>query len=254
MFQDSPDSPHVKQNLISIITNLVYKVPQELPNDLKIRKLGSTGNISDLETQPSAQCHFQKLNQLKSTQKQIAKFSSSAQCCWMSLPCPKYFVQEDSKAFQLCPMILNFFTLSRILFPGSQIFIILTKQLNITFNNYQLYFKVFLPQLPSEGRWVEEIGDGGGVISLTLTFCNSQGLCEKLQNCQESRATYAVAENVQVTLQDKILQINSQVFLWSVLQLIFMADYLRFRCPVTHSASIPSSLWIFLKFAIFQRS
>ena len=203
MFQDSPDSPHVKQNLISIITNLVYKVPQELPNDLKIRKLGSTGNISDVETQPSTQCPFQKLNQLKSTQKQIVNFSSSVQCPWMSLLCPKYFAQEDSKVFQLCPVLLNFFTLSRILSPGLQILIILTKQLNITFNNYKLYFKVFFPQLSSEGWWVEEVGDGGEITSFPLTFCNLQDLCEKLQNCHESRSTSAVAENVHITLQDK---------------------------------------------------
>ena len=160
MFQDSPDSPHVKQNLISIITNLVYKVPQELPNDLKIRNLGSTGNISDLETQPSAQCHFQKLNQLKSTQKQIANFSSSVQCPWMSLLCPKYFAQEDSKVFQLCPMLLNFFTLSGMLSPGLQILIILTKQLNITFNNYNFTSRYFSPSFHQRGGGQRRQGMG----------------------------------------------------------------------------------------------
>ena len=166
----------------------------------------------------------------------------------------KKYTKTDSKVFQLCPMLLNFFTLSRIPSPGLQLLIILTKQLNITFNNYKPYFKVFLPQLSSEGRWVEEVGDGDEITSLPLTFCNLQDLCEKLQNCRQNRGTSAVAENVHITLQDKILQINSQVFLWSVLWLIFMVDYLRFRCPVTHSVSIPSSLWIFLKFTIFQRS
>ena len=35
MFKYSFESPQVKQNLISCIANLVYKLPQKLPNDLK---------------------------------------------------------------------------------------------------------------------------------------------------------------------------------------------------------------------------
>ena len=33
------ESPLVKQHLISGITNLVYELPQELPNDLKLKIL-----------------------------------------------------------------------------------------------------------------------------------------------------------------------------------------------------------------------
>ena len=33
--------PQVKQNLISDITNLVYEVPQVLPNDFRFTKLGN---------------------------------------------------------------------------------------------------------------------------------------------------------------------------------------------------------------------
>ena len=42
------DSPQIKQNLISSIENLVYELPHELPNDLRLRKLGNTRKISNL--------------------------------------------------------------------------------------------------------------------------------------------------------------------------------------------------------------
>ena len=35
------DSPQVKRNVISSIANLVYELPHELPNDLRLRVLGN---------------------------------------------------------------------------------------------------------------------------------------------------------------------------------------------------------------------
>ena len=40
MFQYRPDSPQVKQNLISTITNFVRELPHELQNGLRIITLG----------------------------------------------------------------------------------------------------------------------------------------------------------------------------------------------------------------------
>ena len=37
IFQYRSNSPQVKGNLISSIANLVYELPHELPNDLKLR-------------------------------------------------------------------------------------------------------------------------------------------------------------------------------------------------------------------------
>ena len=52
--------------MASSIANLVYKLPHELPNDLRLRILGnkeiSVKSQSYVDTQPSAQTPFQKLN------------------------------------------------------------------------------------------------------------------------------------------------------------------------------------------------
>ena len=52
--------------MASSIANLVYKLPHELPNDLRLRILGnkeiSVNSQSYVDTQPSAQTPFQKLN------------------------------------------------------------------------------------------------------------------------------------------------------------------------------------------------
>ena len=39
IFQYRTDSPQVKGNLISSIANLVYELPRELQNDVRLRKL-----------------------------------------------------------------------------------------------------------------------------------------------------------------------------------------------------------------------
>ena len=52
--------------MASSIANLVYKLPHELPNDLRLSTLGnkeiSVKSQSYVDTQPSAQTPFQKLN------------------------------------------------------------------------------------------------------------------------------------------------------------------------------------------------
>ena len=52
--------------MASSIANLVYKLPHELPNDLRLRILGnkkiSVKSQSCVDTQPRAQTPFQKLN------------------------------------------------------------------------------------------------------------------------------------------------------------------------------------------------
>ena len=59
--------------MISSIANLVYKLPHELPNDLRLRILGNVEILGKsqicVETEPSAQSPFQKLNFGSSSQK-----------------------------------------------------------------------------------------------------------------------------------------------------------------------------------------
>ena len=69
--------------MASSIANLVYKLPHELPNDLRLRILGnkdiSVKSQSYVDTQPSAQTPFQKLNVGNSSpkiNKKVYKFVS----------------------------------------------------------------------------------------------------------------------------------------------------------------------------------
>ena len=59
--------------MISRIANLVYELPHELPNDLRLRILGNKKMLVKsqiwVETQPSTQSPFQKLNFGSSSQK-----------------------------------------------------------------------------------------------------------------------------------------------------------------------------------------
>ena len=41
MYQYRPDSPQVKQKVISSIANLVYELPHKFPNDWRLRTLGN---------------------------------------------------------------------------------------------------------------------------------------------------------------------------------------------------------------------
>ena len=73
MFYHRPDSPQVKRNVISSIANLVYELPHELPNDLRLRILGNKEILGKsriwVETLPTAQSPLQKLNSGSSSQK-----------------------------------------------------------------------------------------------------------------------------------------------------------------------------------------
>ena len=79
--------------MISSIANLVYKLPHELPNDLRLRTLGYIRKISNL-SRDTAQCPVSlteiKLWQQKSksTQKQISNFSFPVQFYQIYLFCP----------------------------------------------------------------------------------------------------------------------------------------------------------------------
>ena len=73
MFQNRSISIQVKRNLISSITNLVYKLPNQFPSDLRLKILGNQKIIEKLkvlvETQLTAHSSFQKLNFGNSSQK-----------------------------------------------------------------------------------------------------------------------------------------------------------------------------------------
>ena len=64
IFRFRLDSPQVKQDLISGITNFVYELPYELPDKLKLRIFGNQEILgksqSWLEAESSAQSSFQK--------------------------------------------------------------------------------------------------------------------------------------------------------------------------------------------------
>ena len=71
MSQYRSKSPKVKRNLVSSIASLVYELPHELPNDLRIlgnQKILEKSQIL-VETQPSVLFLFQTLNLGKSSQK-----------------------------------------------------------------------------------------------------------------------------------------------------------------------------------------
>ena len=64
IFQYSSHSPQSKPNSISSIAKLVYELPPELPNDLRLRILGNQEILEKsqiwVETKPSAQSLFKK--------------------------------------------------------------------------------------------------------------------------------------------------------------------------------------------------
>ena len=84
MFQYRSKSPQVKRNLLSSITNLVYKLPHELLNELRLGILAKT-----------------RKKTLKKHAKQISNFSFQVQFYWISLllldfvqSCSRYFFQD----------------------------------------------------------------------------------------------------------------------------------------------------------------
>ena len=104
MFQQRSDQPQVKQNMRASIVNLVYELPNELPDDLRSQEIGKHQEYLKFGWRhspvPSAQCPvpptekklWQQLS--KSTQKQISNFSCPVQFYCISLFCSKYFAQD----------------------------------------------------------------------------------------------------------------------------------------------------------------
>ena len=66
MFQQRPDWPQVKQNVICSIANLLYELRHKIPNELRLRILGSKEIWGEcyfwVEKWPSVLPPFQKLN------------------------------------------------------------------------------------------------------------------------------------------------------------------------------------------------
>ena len=94
--------------MISSIANLVHELPNELPNDLRLRILGNKAILGKsqiwVETQPIAQSPPEiKLwqQQSKNTQKQISNFSCPVQFYWIPLACSKYLAQIVGCPIQL---------------------------------------------------------------------------------------------------------------------------------------------------------
>ena len=102
MFQCMSISPQVRRTLISSIINLVYELPHQLLNDLRLESLGNQELIENfqiwVETYRSAQSPFQKVTFGNINQK----------------------VRKSSiKVFQSYPILLDF--LFEIYCPGLQI-------------------------------------------------------------------------------------------------------------------------------------
>ena len=102
MFQCMSISPQVRRTLISSIINLVYELPHQLLNDLRLESLGNQELIENfqiwVETYRSAQSPFQKVTFGNINQK----------------------VRKSSiKVFQSYPVLLDF--LFEIYCPGLQI-------------------------------------------------------------------------------------------------------------------------------------
>ena len=101
IFQYRYDSPQVKRNFIYSIANVVYELPHEFPNDLRLRKLGNITKIPNLGGD-KAQCpvSLQEIwlwqQQSKMRQKWISNFSFPVQYYWICLSRSKYISPQIS--------------------------------------------------------------------------------------------------------------------------------------------------------------
>lgn len=102
MFQCMSISPQVRRTLISSIINLVYELPHQLLNDLRLESLGNQELIENfqiwVETYRSAQSPFQKVT--------FGNINQKAR-------------KSSIKVFQSYPILLDF--LFEIYCPGLQI-------------------------------------------------------------------------------------------------------------------------------------
>ena len=111
VFQYRSDLPQVKLNLIFSITSLVYELPHELLNDLRLqtKDLRKLGNIRKISNQGGdiAWCPVSlpetKLSQQQLKNMQNVDIKLFLSCHWISLFYSKYFVRDGSK-----PLKINF--------------------------------------------------------------------------------------------------------------------------------------------------
>ena len=100
MFPCKFDSPQVKRDLISSITNFVYELPHELLSDLRLKILGNYETIQKsqnlVRTQPSVQSLFQK-----------SSFGNNS----------KNLDKTDIKVFLSRPIFVDSFTFCHIFCP-----------------------------------------------------------------------------------------------------------------------------------------
>ena len=105
IFQYRCNSPQVKLYVISSITTSEYELPHELPNDLRLRVLENYKILGKyqlwVETLPSAQSTFQKLNFVNSSR--------------------KHAKVHTKKLFLFHPILLDFSTLFQTFFPRLKI-------------------------------------------------------------------------------------------------------------------------------------
>ena len=98
MFQCKSDSPHVKQFLIVSTINLVYELPHELPNDLRLRILANIMkflNLAEVKSQYSVSLPIiQRWQQQSKNMQQISKPCHPLQFYLISLFCCKHFAQD----------------------------------------------------------------------------------------------------------------------------------------------------------------
>ena len=85
--------------MISSIANLVYELPHELPNDLRLRILGNEEMLgkSQIWVEPISQSPFQKL---------------------ILVTAVKNHAKLDIKLVLSCPVLLDFSILFQIFYPG----------------------------------------------------------------------------------------------------------------------------------------
>ena len=123
MFQYRSDSPQAKRNLIFSIANLLYELPHELPNDLRLigtydfRKYQKNLKFGWKHSLvPSFLSRIQTLSiAVKNTQKHIPNFSFLVQFYRITPFCSKYLVRDCLSKQNFGPNPAQFFSNSNFL-------------------------------------------------------------------------------------------------------------------------------------------
>ena len=101
ILQYRSDSPQVKRNLISSIANLVYELPHELPNDLRLRKSQEIRK-------------YQKNIKFRWTYSPVPSLLSRTQILQIAV---KKHAKTDTKLFFSCSVLLRYSILFQIFCP-----------------------------------------------------------------------------------------------------------------------------------------